>query len=312
MKPGVSPKKLFMTGTISIKNVSEGLTEIDIDGIIGIPEEMQFEDDGTRVATFEKFKETIEKIQKISSGEIVVNIRSTGGNVNDAILIYESLAELPCPVTTRCYGYVASAATIIAQAADPGRREVSESCLYLIHKSVSASEGNALDISETIDLLEKTDNRIAAIYSAHSGRDEEEFRELMACNNGNGKWLTAIEVIEEELADEIIPNPKKTDKKDRKTGKEIVSNLKKHWNAIMDLIGVRDVVEIPDNKTNGEALQKTISDLENKVRTLETENARLGALPTMTEPAEDPHPTEVVLSSNRLSYDNDIRSIISK
>lgn len=216
---------------------------------------------------------------------------------------------------------MASAATIIAQAADPGKREVSESCLYLIHKSVSASEGNALDISETMDLLEKTDDRIAAIYSVHSGRPEEEFKALMACNNGNGKWLKASEAIAEELADEIIPNPRKQlDKKERKTGKEMISNLKKHWNAIMDIIGAKEAAEIPgngtaeipENRAGDDVLQKTIAELENHVRTLEQENARLGALPTMTNPTEDPHPTEVVLSSNRLSYNNDIRSFISK
>lgn len=302
-----------MTGTIFIKNVSEELTEIDIDGTIGIPEEMQFESDDKRIATFEKFKEAIEKIKKIDSGEVVINIRSTGGNVNDAILIYESLRELECPITTRCYGYVASAATIIAQAADPGKREISENSLYLIHKCVSSSEGNSLDISETIDLLEKTDNRIAAIYTAHSGRSWESFRELMACNNGNGKWLTPEEALEEGLADKIIPNQKKmAEKKSNRIQREMIAGAKKHWNAIMDIIGLSEPTDVKEVKNDGHAWQKTIAELENKVRILEHENARLNAMPTMTEPAEDPHPTEVVLSSNRLSYNNDIRNIISK
>ena len=38
-------------------------------------------------------------------------------------------------VVTRCYGYVASAATVIAQAASPGCREISSNAFYLIHCS---------------------------------------------------------------------------------------------------------------------------------------------------------------------------------
>ena len=63
----------------------------------------------------------------------MVDIRSTGGDVNDALLIHDALCSLDAHITTRCYGYTASAATIIAQAASPGCREISANALYLIH-----------------------------------------------------------------------------------------------------------------------------------------------------------------------------------
>ena len=110
-----------MQSNIQIKNEAERCV-IDIEGTIGIPEEWQFEHPDQRVATYEKFRETVRAIAGLESGEVVVNIRSTGGDVNDALLIYEALRETGARIVTRCYGYTASAATLIAQAASEGCR----------------------------------------------------------------------------------------------------------------------------------------------------------------------------------------------
>ena len=107
-----------MTSTITITDESS-VAVIDIEGIIGTPEQLQFDNKNERIATFERFSESLAKIKQLNAKHIVVNIRSTGGSVNDALLIFDALSELDASVTTRCYGYVASAATIIAQAASP-------------------------------------------------------------------------------------------------------------------------------------------------------------------------------------------------
>ncbi len=177
---------------------------IDIEGVIGVPEESQFDSVGDRVATYERFREQVERIASIASPSVVVNIRSSGGDVNDALLIYDALASLDAHITTRCYGYTASAATIIAQAASEGCREMASSALYLVHRSSCASEGNADELSERVDLLRKTDKRIASVYASRSGRSIEEFEALMALNNGNGRWLSPEEALEAGLIDTIV------------------------------------------------------------------------------------------------------------
>lgn len=177
---------------------------INIEGVIGVPEQLQFGSADERVATYGRFAASLAAIRRIQAPEIVVNIRSTGGDVNDALLIYDALRELDAKVITRCYGYVASAATIIAQAASEGRREISPSALYLIHCSESAAEGNSRSLSAAKELLDRTDERIAAIYAARSGRDAKIYAELMGENGGKGKWITAGEAVEFGLADRII------------------------------------------------------------------------------------------------------------
>jgi len=193
-----------MSGLISIQNQSRKITEINIEGIIGIPEKMQFDDPQERVCTYETFQNAIRDISEIKTKTVIVNIRSTGGNVNDALLIYDTLNALEGQIITRCYGYVASAATIIAQAASKGKREISKNALYLIHQASSSAEGNSGELAQTVDLLGKTDERIAQVYAEASGLESAKFIALMQENNGNGRWLSPDETLKEGLADRII------------------------------------------------------------------------------------------------------------
>jgi chromosome segregation ATPase len=73
--------------------------------------------------------------------------------------------------------------------------------------AVSAFAG---EFEAKIDLLRKTDERIAAIYAEASGRPAEEFAALMGENNGNGKWLNAEEALAAGLIDEITSKTKIT------------------------------------------------------------------------------------------------------
>ena len=175
---------------------------IDIEGTIGVEQEQGGA--SSSVATYEAFRREVERIAEVAAQRVVVNIRSTGGDVNDALLIYDALRALDAHVTTRCYGYTASAATIIAQAADEGSREISSNAMYLIHRSMCAIEGNSQSLQARAELLQKTDERLAQLYALHSKRGVEEYAALMAENNGEGRWLTAQEAVEAGLADRII------------------------------------------------------------------------------------------------------------
>lgn len=192
-----------MQTKITIRNEAQ-TCYIDIEGTIGIPEERQFGDGEARVATYEKFRREVARIAEVAASAVVVNIRSTGGDVNDALLIYEALRSLGARITTRCYGYTASAATVIAQAADEGRREISSNALYLIHNSECAVEGNAETLASRAELLRKTDVRLAELYAQRSGRDKESFAALMSENNGSGRWLSPEETVAAGLADRIF------------------------------------------------------------------------------------------------------------
>lgn len=159
--------------------------------------------------TFENVKKTLDQFD-LSNAKIVVNIDSLGGFVDDAFGIYEYLNQLKNEygviVETLCNGdYVASSATIIAQAASPNMRGISKKTNYLIHCCTRDGE-NSFNNKSHRDNLIRHDKRIAKVYSDNSNGilNEKRALKIMRENKGDGEWQKPREVIENGLADFII------------------------------------------------------------------------------------------------------------
>lgn len=297
------------------------IASIDIDGILGLPEEEQFGEWDGRVATYERFESALEEIR--ASGEIdrlVLNIRSTGGCVADALLIYDAARELGVEVVTRCYGYVASAATIIAQAASKGRREISANSLYLIHCCESSVEGNTYSLGATKEMLDKSDERLSEIYALASGRSAKEYRELMNRNSGKGVWLSPEECIEAGLADRIIASSPITDSlKERITclgltplpPKSLTERLKEVWDKVLRQLGTKESPSVAEEPGSVERIVVPSAAEESSKTTPPVPPSRLHtAQPTRVKECEDPAPNGVsTLSPNESAYANDAMSL---
>ncbi len=287
---------------IKIKN-SLDVCEIDIEGAIGVAEEWQFENVDQRVATYEKFRECVAQIEALEAQSVVVNIRSTGGDVSDAMLIYEALASLNIPITTRCYGYVASAATVIAQAASEGCRQISANALYLVHNSTCAAEGNAVDLSARVDLLLKTDAQLADLYARRSSRTAEEFATLMSQEGGNGRWLTAQETLDAGLADVII---------DSISQSEDDSSIKNFWRKLGAKLGLsatdKEFTQ-PDLPQNGHSVTHSESlDQQEQAALRLFEEQQAAVKPTALVQVEDPTLIDVTPSRNHKAYAADVQA----
>lgn len=288
-----------MKSEIQIKNLADEC-RIEIEGTIGIPEEWQFEEPEARVATYEKFRDAVQQIEAIEARRVVVEIRSAGGDVNDALLIHDALRSLDAQITTRCYGYTASAATIIAQAASEGCREISPNALYLIHTAICTAEGNAALLTERIGLLRQTDARIAAVYADRSGRTAEEFGQLMGENNGNGRWLSPEETIEAGLADRII---------DAEPAKEtsLVRNIARGWERLMAGVSANRTEPLPEDRNvlATEAERQTL--LRQSAKAMH--QAQKSAAPTATQSREDPSHQETLHTANERAYAEDAKRL---
>lgn len=294
---------------IRITNAAD-VCHIDIEGTIGVPEEWQFDQPSSRVATYEKFRDTVQAIAGIDSPEVIVEIRSTGGDVNDALLIYDALKGLDAHIVTRCYGYTASAATIIAQAASEGCRMISPNALYLIHKSMCMAEGNADEIETRAELLRKTDVRIAELYAARSGRPAEEFSALMAENNGQGRWLSPEEAVAAGLADTVTGAAAESDGSEAKSGETPKEFFARNWKRLTAAFaGSRTAAPPAVEDVNvlhfGPVTARTQSDVALSIGFLD---AQRKAAATATRPVEDPATAEMRRSANERAYAADARS----
>ena len=278
---------------------------IDIEGTIGIPEEWQFDHPEERVATYEKFRAALQRIAEIKAPEVIVNIRSTGGDVNDALLIHDALRALDARITTRCYGYTASAATIIAQAASEGCREISANALYLIHNAVCASEGNAAELASRVELLRQTDAHIAGVYAARSGRPVATFEALMAENNGSGRWLSPDEAIAAGLADRLIDVAERATEAEHRTVPRVQG-----WKRLLARITGRPAAPagepLPEDRNVLHFDGPVRAELQQQSQ-LAAAEARAQFAPTTTLPREDPSYGETLRTANERAYAEDAR-----
>ena len=276
-----------MSQTINI-NASTTVATIDIEGTIGSAEQ------GNSVTTYKELKECLEQIEQLQTPIVMVNIRSVGGDVSDAMLIYEALLSLDAHITTRCYGYTASAATIIAQAANEGCREIADSALYLIHNSSLSTEGNAQQLIEQAELLKKTDERIAAIYAAHSDKDAEYYAQIMSQNGGQGVWLSPEQALEAGLVDTIVTA-------DTAPTKGLIERVAKWLGLTSDKPAqTAPAAQLPVGKRSDAQTTTTNSSL------IALTEGQAAVRPTTTAPIEDPDYQGAALTANAAAYNRDL------
>lgn len=148
----------------------------------------------------------VRDIKLVPNDHIVVELRSTGGDIDAAYTIRAALLSTHKKITTICYGYTASAATIIAQAASGGARLMSQNALYLIHECTADMEDMTVEeLEHQTQKLRNHNNSIADIYVRKGSFNADYYRKLMAVNGGRGRWLDLNEAMEACLVDNIAP-----------------------------------------------------------------------------------------------------------
>src|SRR5262249_29690020 len=133
-------------------------------------------------------------------GDIEMHINSPGGDVFDGIAIYNQLRHRQGQVAVIVDGLAASAASFIAQAASPGQLGMSPHSQMMIHDGFGMSIGNAADMRQMADLLDKASDNIAGIYADRTGKPAEYWRNLMRSET----WLSDSEAVAEGLADYVV------------------------------------------------------------------------------------------------------------
>lgn len=144
----------------------------------------------------------VPQIRAIQGGTIHLRISSPGGDVFAAQAIVQAIRDTKAKVIAHIDGLAASAATVIATAAD--EVEMSDGGLYMIHNAWTFAIGNANDMMETAALLEKCDGIIASQYAKRTGKEIDAIKALMDAET----WFTAEEAKEAGLIDSIAEGKK--------------------------------------------------------------------------------------------------------
>lgn len=105
-----------------------------------------------------------------------IRINSPGGSVFDGLAIYHYLSARP-NVTVTVDGIAASIASIIAMAGT--KRVMPESAYLMIHNPWTGAIGDAKDLRDQADLLDKLGETLAGIYAKVTKKGKETIRAMM-------------------------------------------------------------------------------------------------------------------------------------
>lgn len=143
------------------------------------------------------------EIRALEVDAITLRINSPGGDAWDGVAIYNAVKDHPAQVTVVVDGIAASAASVIAQAGD--RIVMNRGSQMMIHDASGLVMGNAEDMREFAEVLDKMSDSLAGIYAARAGGTVEEWRATMRKDT----WYMAAEAVEAGLADEVAADDDK-------------------------------------------------------------------------------------------------------
>lgn len=136
-------------------------------------------------------------IRALDVATLEVYINSPGGDVWDGIAIRNALRQHSAHVVTHVDSLAASAASFIATAGD--EVIMGENSELMIHDAWTIALGNAEEMREAAELLDRVSDNIAAMYAAKAGGEPADWRAVMKAE----AWYTADEAVAAGLADRV-------------------------------------------------------------------------------------------------------------
>lgn len=143
-----------------------------------------------------RFTEDLLSLGNLS--HINLHIHSPGGEVFDGIAIYNQLKNHSATITVYIDGLAASMASVIAMVGDTVI--MPKNAMMMIHKPWGVSWGDANDMREYADLLDKLENVLIPAYVAKTGKTTEEITAMLEQET----WLDGDECVEHGFADKVI------------------------------------------------------------------------------------------------------------
>lgn len=131
---------------------------------------------------------------------IKLHINSPGGDVFDGIAIFNALKFHGAAITVYIDGLAASMASVIAMVGNPVI--MPENTMLMIHKPWGFAGGDADDMRDYADLLDKVESVLIPAYAAKTGKSHDEIAAMLE----DETWLTGEECLAQGFADQVTPS----------------------------------------------------------------------------------------------------------
>ncbi|WP_112813476.1 head maturation protease, ClpP-related [Brucella sp.] len=137
-------------------------------------------------------------LRNIGKKDVVVSINSPGGDYFEGLAIYNLLREHPAKVTVKIVGIAASAASVIAMAAD--EVQIARAGFIMIHNTWVVAVGDRHALRDVADWLEPFDVTATDIYAARTGLDEKEIGRML----DRETWIGGADAVDKGFADSLL------------------------------------------------------------------------------------------------------------
>jgi len=147
-----------------------------------------------------QFKSDMDALGDVS--ELRLYINSGGGDAFAGQAIHTMLKRHKAKVTAYIDGLAASAASVVAMAAD--KIIMPANAMMMIHKAWMPAAGNADDFRELAEFMDKFDQTMVTVYSEKTGHTREQIENWLM----KDKWMNAQEALSLGFADEVEKSKK--------------------------------------------------------------------------------------------------------
>lgn len=137
-------------------------------------------------------------LRAMGKNDVTVNVNSPGGDFFEGVAIYNMLRDHPGKVTVRVMGLAASAASVIAMAAD--ELQMGDGAFLMIHNAWALAVGNRHDMRAAADQLEPFDQAMANVYAARTGLPVKRVQQMMDAET----WINSQTAVAEGWADGVV------------------------------------------------------------------------------------------------------------
>ncbi len=131
------------------------------------------------------------------SEDVHIRLNSYGGSCNAAVRMHDDLAAYPGKISITISGTAASAATVLAMAAD--LLEMTPGSLFMIHDPIVGAIGNEADLMDAIRLLRASKESIINVYATRSMAGRDQIAEMMR----DTTWMDAEAALAYGFVDRI-------------------------------------------------------------------------------------------------------------
>lgn len=170
------------------------VVDLLIYGTIG---ESMYEEESVSAKAIVKQLASLDKVEQIN-----LKINSFGGSVAEALAIISTLNTIDAKKIALVDGVAASAGSLIAMAAD--EIHMNAGSLMMIHAPWGGGQGNAEELRELADVLDKWAEAMTHIYVKKTGKSLAEIEGMLKSSEDH--WFTAEEAVANGFADKVIGN----------------------------------------------------------------------------------------------------------